>query len=101
MRSEPDPVTQPERVFVSQKREADLAECIDKILKDYPKDFVVDDLFETDQIRIRKRGPARENFKAEEVIGLYLDRDFEGGKINENTIRNDIQRWLQLHGKKI
>ncbi|MEQ1877053.1 MAG: hypothetical protein ABL958_10435 [Bdellovibrionia bacterium] len=77
----------------------DLADCISKILKDYPRDFIIDDLLSTDQIRIRRRGPA--DYKQEDVVGLYLDSDFGAGKITETTIRNDIQKWLQAHSKKI
>jgi hypothetical protein len=82
-------------------RTDDLADCIDKILRDYPKDFVTDDLFETDQIRIRRRGPGPKDFKSEDVVGTYNEADYEDGRINETSIRTDVQNWLQHHGTKI
>ena len=82
-----------------RRPEKDLAECIEKILKDYPKNFIRDDLFETNQIRIRRRGP--ENFTAEDEVGLYSEDAFNEGKLTESKIREDIQKWIRLRGNKV
>jgi hypothetical protein len=78
----------------------DLAECIQKIINDYGKTFVMDDLFASDEIRIRRRGPA-DNFKPEDEVGVYADDDYIEGKITEETIRKDVQNWLQKRGKVV
>ena len=80
--------------------QGDLADSIEKILKDYHKDLVTDDLYETDEIRIRRRGAA-DSLKADDIVGIYSDSDFNDGKINATTIRSDIQNWIQKRGKRV
>jgi hypothetical protein len=86
-------------VAMRRDRTEDLADCIEKVLKDYPNQFMIDELYDTDQIRIRRKGP--ENFKPEDEVGTYRDSDFVEGKIDKTSIREDLQKWLRNQNKRV
>jgi hypothetical protein len=86
---------------VSMRQPEDLEQCIQRVIKDYHKIFVIDELYETDEIRIRRRGPGVGDHTAEDVVGVYSDEGFAEGKVNEDSIRNDVQRWLQKNRKTV
>ncbi len=78
----------------------DLFDCIQKVVKIYPNRFVIEDLYDSDAIRIRKKGQG-EQVKTDDVVGTYSESQFEAGKITTDSVRKDIQAWLQKHGSKV